>query len=171
MGKIVTKHQIIKNLTQLMCRDLSAVSVCRILLHMVLPDLGCGCTADGIQDHIDAITLAAALHAADHSSGFLCDIFFLEFCLAVQAASAVAFSIFSKIFQDIFPETVMGKTVKSHLSQSLLIPLSYQLLCCRIHLQILLSALDQVLVSDNILAAIEKDTFRRISVASCTAAS
>ena len=48
----------------------------------------------------------------------------------------------------------MGKTVKSHLSQSLLIPLSYQLLCCRIHLLILLPALDQVLVGDNILSAI-----------------
>ena len=64
----------------------------------------------------------------------------------------------------------MGKTVKRHLLQPFLIPIPNKAPGFHIHLLIILTTLDQVLVGHNILSTVEQDTLRRISVtarASC----
>ena len=167
--KIFPQHQIIKDLPQPVCRDLCTGSVLRISIHIILPDLCRRCTTQSIQDHVHPVSLTAAFHAPDHCPGLPGHILLLKLGLAVQAVSAVVFSVFAKISQDILTQAVMSEAIKGHLLQPLLITLPDKAPGCRIHLLVILTSLDKILVGDHILPAVEQDTFRRISVTACTA--
>ena len=166
--QIFPQYQIIKDLTQPVRRDLCTGSILRISIHIVLPDLGRGCATQSIQYHIHTVSLPAAFHAPDHGPGFPGHILLLKLSLAVQTVSTVTFSVFAKIFQDILTQAVMGKTVKSHLLQPLLIPFPHQTPGCRIQLLVILPSLNEILVGDHIFPTVEKNTFCRISVTACT---
>ena len=167
--KIFLQYQIIKDLPQPVCRNLCTDSIFRISIHLILPDLRRRCTTQSIQDHGHPVSLTTAFHAPDHCPGLLAHILLFKLGLAVQAVSAVAFSVFPKIFQDVLTQTIMGKAVKGHLLQPLLITLPDKAPGCRLHFLVILSSLDKILISNHILPTVKQDTFRRIAVTARTA--
>ena len=79
-----------------------------------------------IQYYIDPIALTAGLHTSYNPPCNICHIHSLKLGQTVLTVAAVVGTIFSKIPQNIIPQTFIGKTVKGHLSQPFPVPLLYQ---------------------------------------------
>ena len=125
-------------------------------------------SVNAVTDSHDPIALSCRSYQFQNASGLLCHIQIFKLCKAVLTVATVIPSILPKIPEDIFPETFIGETVKSHLPQSFQVPFPDQGLFLKIQLLIPL-LLDQKFIHLHILSLVVKDTLPRLSVPACTA--
>ena len=135
---------------------------------MVLADFCCVSTAQCIQDHIYSISLSALIHASDNTTCFCRHIYFFKFRKTVLAISAIIRTILSKVSQNIFSETFMGKTVKCHFLQAFLIPLLHNSSGYRIQFLIFLIIFNKKAIGDHILPTVKQYASGRFSITPCT---
>lgn len=126
-GEKTGQLQMVHHLTQPVYGNFCQLSVADISIHAVIADLCRVGSVNRIYNHIDPIALSAGLHTADERLCNLRHIYSFKLSQAVGTVSTVIAAVFSKIPQDIIPETIICKAVKCHFPQALPVSLHHDL--------------------------------------------
>lgn len=97
-----------------------AGTVVWILLEVCTENFGISTAMYDVSNRDKAICTAVVFDACDQFACGFCHVFFFKLCQAIGTVSAITFSVFAKVTENICTQTVVCKAVEGHLFEAFL---------------------------------------------------